>query len=136
MNSLSRRNLLTLSASGAVLAAAGLAGCATSTNPTTGVTTYGLDPSVITTITNAVNAIASYAPTIESIAATAAGLFGPAYSAIVTVGSSAVNAVITALTNLIPSLPVGAKVRFGATPTGVLRGFVKTANGYVPIYSQ
>ena len=34
------------------------------------------------------------------------------------------------------SLPVGAKVRFGATPTGVLRGFVKTANGYVPIYSQ
>lgn len=133
---LTRRTLLASAAPAMALAAAG---CTSTTNATTGVVTYGLDPTVVTTIQNAVTAIANYAPTVESIAATAAGLFGPQYAAIVSVGSAAVNTVITALTNLVSNLPVGARRlghRYGATPAGTLRGYAKTPGGYVPIYSQ
>jgi hypothetical protein len=140
---ITRRHLFSLGAGAGVLA---LGGCASTTNPTTGVVTYGLDPAVITAITNVVQAVANYAPTIESIAATAAGLFGPAYSAIVVAGSAAVNAVIAALTNLLPSIPVGARMmlrrrRLGAAAVGTLRGYVKVpaANGgfsYIPVYAQ
>lgn len=130
---ITRRHLFFLSAGAGVLA---LGGCASSTNPTTGVVTYGLDPAVISAITSVVQAVANYAPTVESIVATAAGLFGPAYAAIVTAGSSAVNAVIAALVNLLPSIPVGARVRRMGASLGTLKGYVKTPNGYVPIYAQ
>lgn len=130
-----RRSLLLLAA--AAPAALALGACATTTNPTTGVTTYGLDPAVVADITNVVDAVARYAPTVESIAATAAGMFGMGYAGIVTVGSAAVNAVISALENLVTSLPVGARrARMGATPAGVLRGYAKTPSGYVPVYAQ
>jgi hypothetical protein len=128
--------LFSLGAGAGVLA---LGGCASTTNPTTGVVTYGLDPAVIAAITNVVQAVANYAPQVESIAAVAAGLFGPTYAAIVTAGSAAVNAVIAALVNLLPSLPVGARVaRLGARygTAAVPRGYVKTPNGYVPVYAQ
>lgn len=133
-----RRKMLTnILMAGAATSALAVAGCATTTNPTTGVTTYGLDPTVVAEITAAVSAVAQYAPTIESIAATAAGLFGPAYTTLVTVGSAAVNTVISALENLVTQLPVGARrARMGATPSGTLRGYVKTPNGYIPIYAQ
>lgn len=129
-----RRALRTVLLGGA---AAALAACASTTNPTTGVVTYGLDPAVIAAITSVVQAVANYAPTVESIAATAAGLFGPGYAAIVTAGSAAVNAVIAALTNLLPQIPVGAKAarRVGGV-LGTIRGYAKTPAGYVPVYAQ
>ena len=131
---ISRRHLFSLGAGAGVFA---LAGCASTTNPTTGVVTYGLDPAVIQEIQNVVKAVANYTPIIESIVATAAGLFGPTYAAIVTAGSAAVNAVIAALVNLLPSIPAGAKVRMGQRYGGAIpHGFVKTPNGYIPIYAQ
>lgn len=140
----SRRTLLVRALSSTALAgvaAAGLAGCATTTNPTTGAVTYGLDPSVVAQVQAVVAAVASYTPAIESIAATAAGLFGPAYTGLVTVGSAAVNTLEQALENLVTSLPVGARharlgARLGATPAGALRGYVKTPTGYVPVFAQ
>ncbi len=134
MQSVSRRHLFALGAGASVAA---LGGCASITNPTTGVVTYGLDPAVISAITSVVQAVANYAPTVESIVATAAGLFGPTYAAIVTAGSAAVNAVIASLVNLLPSIPVGARIarRLGGS-LGTLKGYVKTPNGYVPVYAQ
>jgi hypothetical protein len=87
--------------------------------------------------------VASYTPAIESIASVAAGLFGPGYAGIVTVGSAAVNALESALESLLANLPAGGRLavhslgkRFGATPSGVLKGYVKTPNGYVPVFAQ
>ena len=133
---LSRRSLL---GSAAALAAGGLASCTSVTNPTTGAVTYGLDPTVAQFITTAVQKIAQYAPTLESIAATAASLFGPAYAAIVTAGSAAVNTIISTLTNLVPTLPVAASrlsasVRaMAAAASGSLVGYTKAG---VPVYAQ
>jgi hypothetical protein len=135
---LSRRNLLL---SGASISAMAVAGCASITNPTTDQVTYGLDPTVVAFITTAVQTVAKYAPTIESIAATAASIFGPVYATVVTAGSAAVNTVIAALQNLVPSLPVGAR-RMGvqvrslsaaAAASGTLVGY--TTKG-VPVYAR
>jgi hypothetical protein len=137
---MSRRSLLSTAVplSAAALMGLSLASCASTTNPTTGAVTYGLDPAVIATITTGVQFIANYAPTIESIAATAAGLFGPGFAAVVVAGSAAVNAVISTLTNLVPTLPVGAKTgrRLGVASAGTLKGYARTANGYIPVYAQ
>jgi len=129
---LTRRSLLSSAAPVIALAAAG---CATTTNPTTGVVTIGLSPAVTDFIQSAVAAAAQYIPTVESIAATAAGLFGPAYSAIVEAGSAALNTVIAALTAAANTLApaAGARMRarlrasapsapvtIGTTPSGVV----------------
>lgn len=124
---MSRRQVLL---SGAGSGALALTGCVT--NPTTGV--WGLDPAVLDSIQKAVAAAVQYIPTVESIAATAAGLFGPTYVAIVQAGSAALNQVIAALVAAVQSLPSGAKlslrrrlrasspsapVFIGVTPNGV-----------------
>lgn len=85
-------------------------------------------------IQSAVAAGAAYIPTIESIAATAASLFGPAYVALVQVGSAAFNQIVTVLENVVTNLtpPALASVRrklatssrslpvaVGVTPGGV-----------------
>lgn len=64
-------------------------------------------------IQNAVASAAAYIPTIESIAETAASLFGPAYVTLVQVGSAAFNQVVTVLENVVANLsaPVKATVR-------------------------
>ena len=96
-------------ASAAVFAAAAsLGACAYTTNPSTGVSSITLSPSVNDFIQSAVAAAAQYIPTIESIAATAAGLFGPTYAAIVQAGSSALNAVVAALVGVVAALPPAA----------------------------
>jgi hypothetical protein len=142
--STTRRELLRTAAVG--LGAIGASGCALFTptvNPTTGATTYGLAPAVVTFITNAVQQIASYAPTIESIAATAISLF-PSYAnvlgTIITLGSSAVNAVVSALTNLLPSAPPAAASRLSArlkaiatSASGQFVGYTKLG---VPVFAQ
>jgi hypothetical protein len=139
---LSRRSILM----GA--AALPLGACASVTNPTTGVVTYGLDPTVAAFIAKAVAKVAQYAPTVESIAATAASLFGAGYGAIVTAGSAAVNTVIAALTNLVTNLPVAASARLKASVRqlatagalhGALVGYTQPVNGKgggVPVYAQ
>ena len=115
---LTRRTLLNGIAPGAVAIA--IAGC--TTNATTGV--ISLDPAVIDFIQNAVAAAAKYIPAAESIAQTAAALFGPAYSAIVTAGSAAANQIIAflenAVTNLTPAASARLRARFGATTGNVL----------------
>lgn len=133
---LTRRTLLVTAAPGAL---ATLAGCAATTNPVTGVTTYNLDPRVLDFIQSAVAAAAQYIPTIESIAQTASSLFGPAYAAIVAAGSAAVNQVVAVLTNIVGQLTPSARgrlrVRLRASgPTspvyiGVTAGGV-TVSGY------
>jgi hypothetical protein len=137
---LSRRTLL-LSSVGASAAAVGGCGLFTATtNPTTGAVTYGLSPAVVSFISSAVQQIASYLPAVESIAATAASLFGPAYATIVTAGSAAVNAVVQALTNLIPTAPAAASAKLSAklkalatSATGQLVGYTKLG---VPVFAQ
>lgn len=122
-----RRSLLIGSVA---VAALPLANCAT-----TGL----LNPSVVEFIKNAVATAAKYIPTVESIAATAASLFGPAYVAVVQIGSAALDQVIATLVNVVNSLPLSAKrnmraslrgsspmapVVIGRTPSGV------TVTGY------
>jgi hypothetical protein len=137
---LSRRKLLSSAVpAAALIAAGGLAGCATTTNPTTGVVTYGLDPSVVSTIQAVVAAVANYTPAVESIAETAAGLFGPTYAAIVSAGSAALNTLEGTLESVVSSLPVGGRKlgrKLGATPTGTLVGYAKTPQGYVAVFAQ
>lgn len=138
-----RRSLLGSAAAGA--AALALAACASTTNPTTGVVTYSLAPAVVTYIQDAVSAVAKYVPTIESIAAIAAGLFGPAYAAIVAGASSAINTVIAALTGVAASATAAARfgMRLRATyASGQLVGFSTVTNAStgvkttVPVFSQ
>jgi hypothetical protein len=104
---LSRRKLLM---SAATLSTAVVAGCAT--NPTTG--QPELDPAVIDAVQSGVAAVAQYIPAVESIAATAASLFGPGYAALVQVGSSALNALIQALAGLVTNLTPPASARLHA----------------------
>ena len=88
MMSLSRRKILL---SGVGASAGAMTGCTSITNPTTGDVTYGLDPTVVAFITNAVQKIMSYAPAIRrALRQLRQSLFGPAYGAIVTAGSAAV----------------------------------------------
>jgi hypothetical protein len=95
---LSRRTLLL---GAAVLP---LAGCVTGPSGT-----WGLNPAIVDFVQKAVAAAAQYIPTVESIAATAASLFGPAYVAIVQAGSAALNQVIAILANVVHSLPPASR---------------------------
>ena len=126
----------------AVGGAIALAGCAVSTNPTTGQVTYGLSADVIAFIQDAVSAVSKYVPAIESIAGTAASLFGSAYTAVVIAGSAAVNTIISDLENLVPTLPVGgAKGKYHAMAMAIAESSVAgTFIGYtkqgVPVFAQ
>lgn len=105
---LSRRQLL----STAIPAAAAIAVAGCTTNATTG--QPELDPSVIDAIQAGVAKIAQYIPAVESIAATAASLFGPGYAALVTLGSQAINTLISALSNVVTSLTPTQQARLHA----------------------
>ena len=68
------------------------------------------------------NSVAAYIPTIESIAETAASLFGPQYIAIVQVGTAAFNAIVATLENIVNNLtpPASAHLRMklkGSSPS-------------------
>ena len=121
---LSRRTLLTSVAPGAVIA---LAGC-TAAQQAQWATIVGQ-------IQTAVAAAAKYIPSVESIAAEAAALFGPQYTLLVTAGSAALNQIIQVLVNVAGALtpPAASKMRarlraaspsvpavVGATPQGVV----------------
>ena len=121
---LSRRTLLTSVAPGAVIA---LAGC-TAAQQAQWATIVGQ-------IQTAVAAAAKYIPSVESIAAEAAALFGPQYTLLVTAGSAALNQIIQVLVNVAGALtpPAASKMRarlraaspsvpavVGATPKGVV----------------
>lgn len=132
---LSRRLLLAGVAPGVILAAASLGGCVT--NPATG--QPELSPSVIDFITNSVATVAKYIPAAESIAATAAALFGPGYATIVQIGSAAINTLISALesvvTNLTPTQSARLMTKLRATAPGVLVpiGFITVTGPNGPI---
>lgn len=127
---LTRRTLL--SSGAAIGASATLAACATTVSPT-GVTTYGLDPTVVAYIQSAVNFAKQYVPTIESIAATAISVFGSQYASIVAIGSAAINTIINTLINLIPGAAPAARRFHGMHLRGV---FIGWTTGHVPIYSE
>lgn len=100
---MNRRSLL----SGAAMLAGGLAlaGCS-SAQITSAETTWN---QVVDAIQSGVSTAASYIPTVESIAAAAAGLFGTQYQALVTLGSAALNQVISSLIGAVGSLtPIAA----------------------------
>jgi hypothetical protein len=127
---LSRRSLMTSGAAG--VAGLALAACAT-TDPTTGVTSYGLPASVVAYIQNAVATVKAYIPTVESIVGTALSLFGPQYATLVTIGTAAINTIISTLTNLITP----AAGRFGMRQRDRYgRRFVGWTTQRVPVYAQ
>ena len=125
---ISRRILLTTVAPGAALA---VAGCTTAQ-----IAQYQADwAAIVGQIQAGVAAVAKYVPTIETIAAEAAALFGPAYEAVVTAGSAALNQIIAVLTNVANNLtpPASAKlhaklrasspaapITIGTTPQGII----------------
>lgn len=125
---LTRRSLLSTAAIGATIA---VAGCSTAQ-----IQQAQTDwANIVGEIQSAVAAAAKYVPTVESIAATAASLFGPQYTAIVTAGSAALNTIIATLTNVANALTPpasaalharlrasspNAPVTIGMTPAGVL----------------
>jgi hypothetical protein len=80
--------------------------------------------SVIDFIQAAVNIGARYVPTVETIAAVAASLFGPQWVTIVQVGSAAINALIQSLQNVLNVQPPPVQAR--------LRGFM-AANPGTPV---
>lgn len=103
---LSRRTLLTSVAPGAALA---VAGCSTAQ-----VAQYQAEwATIVGQIQAGVAKVASYIPTVETIAAEAAALFGPQYTAIVTAGSAALNQIIAVLINVANNLtpPAASKMR-------------------------
>ena len=125
---LSRRQLLVSAAPAAALV---VAGCATGPNGQP-----ELDPAVIDAIQAGVAKIAQYIPAVESIAATAASLFGSGYVAIVTIGSNAINALIQTLANVITNLTPPAQARLRAklrTSSPLLPVSIGETSGGVPI---
>jgi hypothetical protein len=98
MKSINRRFLL----SSAALAGAALAlGACSSEQVATFESDWG---AVEDALQSAVAQAAKYIPTVESIVATAASLFGPQYAALVQIGTAAFNQVVTALTNVVGAL--------------------------------
>jgi hypothetical protein len=68
---------------------------------------------------------AAYVPTIESIIATAANLFGPQYGALVTIGSNYFNQIVATLTNIVTSITPLASAK--------LHDRLKLSSPYVPV---
>lgn len=92
---LSRRRALLAGA--AMLGAAALGGCSTAQ-----IASFEDEwASVAGQVQNIVAQAAAYVPTIESIAETAASLFGPAYVTLVTAGSALFNQLVQALVNVV-----------------------------------
>lgn len=124
---LSRRTLLTTVAPGAALMA--LAGCGTT------LATLQSDwNAAVTAIQTAVSKYAGYIPTVETIAAEAAALFGPQYTALVAVGTAALNQIVATLVKVVSDLTppaaarfrshlaratVGSPMQIGVTPEGI-----------------
>ena|SRR6185312_4884612 len=105
---ITRRKLLTTTALGA--AALTVAGCSTAQ-----ITAFETQwASVASLVQQAVSTAAQYIPTIESIAATAASLFGPQYVTLVTAGSAAFNQIVQALVNVVGNLAPPASARLMA----------------------
>jgi hypothetical protein len=135
---ITRRHLFVLGST--TVAGAALAGCATFApyiqHNSDG--SYGLSAQTIAYIQQAVSYANKYVPAAESIAAIAASLFGPQYSAMVVVGSSAANQIIAALENLLANPPkVGvagrAYARFGIpTPSRNLVGYTRSG---IPVFA-
>lgn len=69
---------------------------------------------VVGVIQQAVSTAAQYIPTVESIAATAASLFGPEYAALVQVGTAAFNQIVAVLTSVVENLPPSLSAKLGA----------------------
>jgi hypothetical protein len=102
---MNRRTLLITTALGATGIA--VAGCST-----TQIATFEAEwATVAGQVQNAVSIAAKYVPTIESIAATAASLFGPQYVVLVTAGSAAFNQVVQALVSVVANLTPPASAR-------------------------
>jgi hypothetical protein len=104
----SRRSLLT----GVALAGAGIAlGACSAAQVQTFETQWA---TIAGQIQQAVAKAAAYIPTIETIAATAASLFGPEYVALIQVGTAAFNQIVATLTNVVNSLSPPASARLAA----------------------
>jgi hypothetical protein len=105
---ITRRKLLTTTALGATALA--VAGCSTDQ-----ITAFETQWATIAgQIQTAVSVAVKYIPTVESIAATAASLFGPQYVALVTAGSAAFNQVVQALVSVVANLAPPASARLMA----------------------
>jgi len=105
---ITRHKLLTTTALGATALA--VAGCSTAQ-----ITAFETQwASVASLVQQAVSTAAQYIPTIESIAATAASLFGPQYVTLVTAGSAAFNQIVQALVNVVGNLAPPASARLMA----------------------
>lgn len=109
---LSRRGFLS---SGAVLAGGlALAGCSTAQIASFETQWATVAGQIQQAVAAGLSAAQAYIPTIESIAETAAGLFGPTYAAIVTAGSAAFNQIVATLTNVVANLAPPASARLSA----------------------
>jgi hypothetical protein len=136
MKMMNRRTLLTGAALGGLgLAVAGCSSTDISSAEASWASVLGNIQSAVATATAAISSATAYIPTIESIVATAANLFGPQYAALVTIGSAAFNQIVATLTNVVNSLvPVASAhlaarlqtsspnvpVTIGRTSTGVV----------------
>lgn len=123
---ITRRKLLTATALGA--GALTLANCSTTqiaSVGTTWTTVVGEIQGAVASATAAISTASAYIPTIESIVATAANLFGPQYSALVTVGSAAFNTIVATLTNVVSILSPPAKANLAAR--------LMASSPYVPV---
>ena len=135
---ITRRHLFSLGAGASVAALAG--GCALFQQNANG--SYGLSSAVISFIQSAVSIANQYIPSAESIAAIVAA-FIPGGTAVVTVGSTFINQVISYLENLVTTPPtLGARygqksyARLGlpTPPASKLVGYTKV--GGVPVFAQ
>ena len=134
---ISRRSLLRSSAIG--LPAVALAGCGVFTQNANG--SYGLSAQAIAYIQDAVNLANQYIPSVESIAAIVAS-FIPGGAAVITVGSTFINQVISYLENVVATPPtLGARLRgrdyaryrLPTPPATNLIGYTRT--GGIPIFA-
>lgn len=129
---MSRRSLMTgVALGGGALALAGCSnilgtGIGITTAPGGGVTVT-LPPAVTAFVQNVVAGAAKYVPIAESIAQEAASLFGPAYASIVTIGSAAINTLITSLENLVAPPAAAPPTVTTASAIHVARKAVYTA---------
>jgi len=64
-------------------------------------------------IQTAVANASTYVPTVESIIATAASLFGPQYAVIVAAGTAAFNQIVATLVNVVANLSPAASAKLG-----------------------
>jgi hypothetical protein len=125
---ISRRKFFTTTALG--VPALAIAGCADIQAPaiSTEIT------QVISAIQSAVATVAQYIPTAEAIAGLAASLFGPQWASLVTLGSAAINSIISALESLTP--PVTARFRASGPRAPVVIGNINgiQITGYRSVY--